>query len=111
MNKYVTGATIKELRERKGLTQAGLAEALTVRQGRVEVGNGEGLPRYHVAGASGTGVGRLHHGTDFGKRRGEHQRLGQHGALQVLCLPHLRQRDREHGRGVDELSWRGALAA
>ena len=30
MNKYVTGATIKELRERKRLTQAELAELLTV---------------------------------------------------------------------------------
>lgn len=30
MNKYVTGATIKELRERKCLTQADLAELLTV---------------------------------------------------------------------------------
>ncbi len=30
MNKYVTGATIKELRERKRLTQADLAEKLTV---------------------------------------------------------------------------------
>lgn len=30
MNQYVTGATIKELRERKGLTQAELAAVLTV---------------------------------------------------------------------------------
>lgn len=30
MNKYVTGTTIRELRERKGLTQADLAEMLTV---------------------------------------------------------------------------------
>jgi len=30
MNQYVTGAVIKELREQKGLTQAGLAEKLTV---------------------------------------------------------------------------------
>ena len=30
MNQYVTGAVIKELRERKGLTQAGLAQQLAV---------------------------------------------------------------------------------
>ena len=60
MNAYVTGSTIRRLREARGLTQAGLAKLLDVSDKAVSKWEtAKGFPRSHVVGTSVRRPGRF----------------------------------------------------
>lgn len=62
MNTYVTGSTIKQLRETRNLTQAELAKKNRYQQQNcLQVGDRQGAAGYQFAAAFGPGFGNLRH--------------------------------------------------
>ncbi len=88
MNTYVTGSTIRQLREIKHLTQAELAAKLSVSAKTISKwGDRQGSARHLPAGTAGCGSGGQRAGTDAGRARGQPEPGRQPPAFQALCLP------------------------
>ena len=103
MNTYVTGNTIRLLREAKGLTQAELARQLLVSAKTVSKWEtAKGLPDISLleplAAALGVSVLELMQGT-----AGQPEPCRQSAAFQALRLPPLRERAPLHRSGRGEL--------
>lgn len=112
MNHYITGPTIKSLREKQGLTQAQLAEILCISDKTVSKWEtGKGLPDITLleplAKALKVSLPELAvRGTDH-----QSEPFSQLIAVPAICLPHLRKHPPGHGTGCDFLLWRGPSRA
>ena len=104
MNTYVTGSTIRQLREAKGLTQAELAGTLSVSAKTISKWEtAKGLARYLPAGTAGCGSGGQRAGADAGRTHHQPEPGSQPAAEQALRLPSLRQCAPRHRTGCGEL--------
>ena len=61
------------------------------------MGDGKGLSGYHPAGTYSEGIQDFSNGTDLRKHDPERECIRKYAAVQVLCLPGLRERDPQHG--------------
>ena len=98
MNLYVTGNTIKQLREQKKMTQAELADKIDVSSKTVSKWEtAKGLPDISLLEPLSVALGGSV--MELMKGDGCHQskQIRQSASLQAVRLPHLRQRDSHPG--------------
>ena len=104
MNTYVTGSTIRQLREAKGLTQAELAGTLSVSAKTISKWEtAKGLPDISLLEPLAAALGGQRAGADAGRTHHQPEPGSQPAAEQALRLPSLRQCAPRHRTGCGEL--------
>lgn len=105
MNPYVTGTVIKELREKKKITQLQLAEKISVSDKTISKWEtGKRIFGYHTVGIHCRCIIGICCGIDFRECREQYECIGKYAAFPFLYLSDLRQYHSQHGRSSDPLS-------
>ena len=94
MNAYLTGAVIRELREKNHLTQAQLAEKLNISDKTISKWEtAKGYPDINALKTDCIGLWRFDDGIALRQDHYKCKCISQYAPLKVLCLPGMRHCD------------------
>ena len=106
MNQYVTGTTIKALRERNKMTQLQLAEKIGVSDKTVW----KRLSGYYASGADCSSILRIDYGIAVGGYRDEFECISEYAAFSFLRMSGVRKHRSQYGGSGDSVPRRKAGA-